>query len=173
VRVWDTFVRVAHWTLVSCVIAAWFARGAPHEWLGYVALAVVLARIFWGLAGPAYARFTQFVHGPSRTAAYARRVVARQEERYLGHNPLGGWMILALLTAVVLVGASGWLATTDQYWGVEWVQDLHEWLADLLAALAALHVAGVVYSSLRHRENLVGAMITGRKRSPAPGDVFE
>jgi cytochrome b len=173
VRVWDAFVRVAHWTLVACVIAAWFARGAPHEWLGYAALAVVLARILWGFAGPAYARFTQFVPAPSRTAAYARRVLARQEERYLGHNPLGGWMIVALLTAVILVAASGWLATTDRYWGVEWVQDLHEWLADLLGALAALHVAGVVYASRRHGENLLGAMITGRKRPPAPGDVFE
>ena len=81
--------------------------------------------------------------------------------------------LVALLTTVMLVSASGWLAITDRYWGVEWVQDLHQWLADLLLALAALHVAGVVYSSLRHGENLVGAMLTGRKRPPAAGDVFE
>ena len=172
-RVWDAFVRVAHWTLAACIIAAWFARGAPHEWFGYAALGVVAPRIVWGFAGPAYARFGRFVRGPSRTLAYARRVLARQEERHVGHNPLGGWMIVALLGTVVLVGASGWLATTDRYWGVEWVQDLHEVLADVLAALAALHVAGVAYSSLRHGENLVGAMITGRKRPPAAGDVFE
>jgi cytochrome b len=172
-RVWDAFVRVAHWALACCVIAAWFARGVPHEWLGYAALAVVLLRILWGFAGPAHARFSRFVHGASRTAAYARRVLARREERYLGHNPLGAWMIVALLSAVILLAASGWLATTDRFWGVEWVQDLHQWLADLLLALAALHVAGVAYSSLRHRENLVGAMITGRKRPPAAGDVFE
>ena len=172
-RVWDAFVRVAHWTLVACVIAAWFARGGPHEWLGYAALAVVLARIGWGFVGPAHARFTRFVAGPWRTAAYARRVLAREEERYLGHNPLGAWMILALLGAVVLLAASGWLATTDRFWGVAWVQDLHAWLADLLVTLVALHVAGVAYSSLRHRENLVAAMLTGRKRPPAAGDVFE
>jgi len=172
-RVWDAFVRVAHWALACCVIAAWFARGAPHEWLGYAALAVVLLRISWGCVGPAHARFTRFVPGPSRTAAYAKRVLARREERYLGHNPLGGWMIVALLSAVILLAASGWLATTDRFWGVAWVQDLHAWLADLLVALAALHVAGVAYSSLRHRENLVAAMLTGRKRPPAAGDVFE
>ena len=172
-RVWDAFVRVAHWALVCCVVAAWFARGAPHEWLGYAALLVVLLRIVWGFAGPRLARFAQFVRGPSRTLAYASRVLGRKEERYLGHNPLGAWMIVALLGMLILVSTSGWLATTDRFWGVAWVQDLHAWLADLLVALAALHVAGVAYSSLRHGENLVGAMITGRKRPPAAGDVFE
>jgi len=173
VRVWDAFVRVAHWTLVLCVIAAWFARGAPHEWLGYAALAIVVLRIAWGLVGSRYARFAQFVRGASPTLAYARRVLAREEERHIGHNPLGGWMIVALLGMLILVSASGWLATIDRYWGIEWVQELHEALADGLAALALLHVGGVVYSSLRHRENLAGAMFTGRKRPPAAGDVFE
>jgi len=171
--VWDAFVRIAHWTLVSCVIAAWFARGAPHEWLGYAALVVVLLRIGWGLIGPRYARFAQFVRGPSSTLAYARRVLGRDEERHIGHNPLGGWMIVALLALLILVSASGWLATTDRYWGVEWVQDLHHVLADALVVLALLHVCGVVYSSWRHRENLVAAMVSGRKRPPAAGDVFE
>ena len=172
-RVWDAFVRIAHWTLVLCVIAAWFARGAPHEWLGYAALIIVVLRILWGFAGTRYARFAQFVRGPTPTLAYAARVLARREERYLGHNPLGGWMIVALLGMLVLVGGSGWLATTDRYWGVEWVEELHEALANGLAALAFLHVGGVVYSSLRHRENLVAAMLTGRKRAPAAGDVLE
>ena len=113
------------------------------------------------------------MRGPSPTLAYAGRVLGRREERYLGHNPLGGWMIVALLAMLVLVSASGWLATTDRYWGIALVQDLHEALADGLVALALLHVAGVVYSSLRHRENLVAAMIAGRKRPPAAGDVFE
>ena len=78
-----------------------------------------------------------------------------------------------LLALLILVSASGWLATTDRYWGVEWVQDLHHVLADALVVLALLHVCGVVYSSLRHRENLVAAMVSGRKRPPAAGDVFE
>ena len=171
--VWDAFVRLAHWTLVSCVIAAWFARGAPHEWLGYAALVIVLLRIGWGIVGPRYARFAQFVRGPSPMLAYAGRVLGRKEERYLGHNPLGGWMIVALLAMLALVSASGWLATTDRYWGVEWVQDLHEGLADVLAGLALVHLGGVAYASVRHRENLVGAMLTGRKRPPAAGDVSE
>ena len=134
---------------------------------------IVLLRIGWGIVGPRYARFAQFVRGASYTAAYLHRVLGRKEERYLGHNPLGGWMILALLSMLIVVSASGWLATTDRYWGVEWVQELHEALADVLVAFALVHVAGVAYSSLRHRENLVGAMISGHKRPPADGDVFE
>jgi cytochrome b len=82
-------------------------------------------------------------------------------------------MIVALLCTVALVAGTGWLATTDRFWGVAWLQDTHVLLADLLAALATLHVAGVAYTSLRHRENLAGAMITGRKAPPRPGDVLE
>jgi cytochrome b len=171
--VWDAFVRIAHWTLVTCVLAAWFTRESTHEWLGYAALAVVALRIVWGAIGPRYARFAQFVRPPATTLAYARSVMARREPRYLGHNPLGGWMVIALLTAVTLTALSGWLSVTDRYWGVAWVQGTHEALANTLAGLVAVHVAGVAYTSLRHGENLVAAMVTGRKRAPGGGDVLE
>ena len=173
VKVWDALVRVMHWTLVACVAATWFTRGELHEWIGYAALAVVLLRLAWGCVGSRHARFGQFVLGPARTLAYAQAVLARREPRYLGHNPLGAWMIVALLAALAAVGGTGWLAATDRYWGVEWVQELHELCADALLALVALHVAGVILTSLRHRENLVRAMVTGAKASPRPGDVFE
>jgi cytochrome b len=169
--VWDPFVRAAHWCLVISIAAAWFTSKALHEWLGYAALGIVVLRIVWGGFGPPYARFRQFVLGPGTTLAYARAFVARVEPRYLGHNPLGGWMIAALLGTVVLTAASGWLSITDRFWGVAWVQDAHAFLADALVALAALHIAGVVYTSLRHRENLPLAMVTGRKMPPRPGDV--
>jgi len=173
VKVWDAFVRIAHWMLVACVAAAWFTRQHLHEWIGYAALAVMALRILWGLIGSKYARFAGFVRSPGKTFSYARAVMQGAEPRYLGHNPLGGWMIVALLGTVALVGATGWLATTDRYWGVEWVEDLHEALADALLVLVALHVAGVVLTSVRQRENLPRAMITGRKAAPRPGDVFE
>lgn len=170
-KVWDPFVRVAHWLLVASVATAWLTREALHEWLGYAALGIVALRVAWGGIGPHYARFRQFVRGPAATLAYARAFAARTEPRHLGHNPLGGWMIIALLATVALTCASGWLSTTDRFWGVAWVQDTHEFLADALVALAALHVAGVIHASLRHRENLPGAMVTGRKLPARPGDV--
>ena len=170
-KVWDPFLRAAHWCLVAAIAAAWFTSKALHEWLGYAALGIVALRVVWGGIGPHYARFRQFVPGPAATLAYARAVAARADPRYLGHNPLGGWMIVALLGTVALTCASGWLSVTDRFWGVAWVQDTHALLADMLVALAALHVGGVVYSSLRHRENLPRAMVTGCKPPPRPGDV--
>ncbi len=173
IKVWDAFVRFAHWMLAITVAGAWLTEdsGPVHEWLGYAALAIVSARIAWGLVGTRYARFSQFVRAPAATLLYARQVLARSEPRHVGHNPLGAYMIVALIIMVILVGGSGWLYTTDAFWGVEWMEELHEGLANALLGLIALHVAGVIFSSLRHRENLVATMFHGRKRAPERNDV--
>jgi cytochrome b len=173
IKVWDAFVRIAHWALVVSVAAAWLTRHAGdwHEWLGYTALAIALARVAWGWIGTPYARFTQFVRSPAATLGYARQAIRHVEPRHIGHNPLGACMILLLLAMVLLVAASGWLATTDAYWGDKRIGDLHEGLSNALFVLVALHIAGVVFSSLRHRENLVAAMLNGHKRSPGRDDV--
>lgn len=169
VPVWDALVRVLHWSLVLTVAAAWLTRHSPgrwHEWLGYGTLAIVGARFAWGFLGSGHARFTDFVRSLPATARYARAVLARQEARYLGHNPLGGWMVIALLSMVALVGFTGWLYTTDRFWGVPWVEALHSTLSDVLFGFVALHILGVVFTSVRHRENLVAAMLHGRKPAP-------
>lgn len=173
IDVWDPFLRIAHWTLAITVFGAWLTRhsaGRLHEWLGYTALVVLIGRVLWGGIGPHHARFSTFVLSAAETMGYARQVLAREEPRHVGHNPLGAWMIVALIIAILLVIATGWLYTTETYWGVEWVARLHDGLSNLLFLLVALHIAGVAYSSLRHRENLVGAMVHGRKRTPAEGD---
>jgi cytochrome b len=167
VSVWDPLVRVGHWSLVASIAAAWFTRegfGVWHERIGYAALAIVCVRVVWGFAGPHYARFKSFVRSPAATLDYARRVATASEPRHLGHNPLGGWMIVMLLAYIMLVCLSGWLYTTDRYWGVEWIGELHETLTHALLVLIALHVGGVALASFRHRENLVAAMVHGRKR---------
>ena len=167
VTVWDRAVRILHWTLVVSVATAWLTRHSPgrwHEWLGYAALAVVAARTLWGSRGSGYARFADFVRPVSVTAAYSRDVLAGREARFIGHNPLGGWMVLALLAMVSLVGFTGWLYTTDRFWGVDWVEELHETLSNILFAFVALHILGVVFTSVKHRDNLVAAMLHGRKR---------
>ena len=173
VKVWDLLVRIGHWSLVTGTALAWLTHeaGQWHEWIGYFVLAVVGVRIVWGMIGSRYARFTQFVRSPACTIEYSRRILAHREPRHIGHNPLGGWMIVALLISITLVGGSGWLYTTEQFWGVQWVEELHEALANIMLGLVALHIGGVVFSSLRHGENLVRAMIHGRKRAPGPGDI--
>lgn len=167
VKVWDPFVRVFHWSLVTCFLGAYLLGDESASWhrnLGYAALALVTARILWGFVGSRYARFSSFVPSPRKLVNYVKDVLARREARSLGHNPLGGAMILALLLAVVTIGTTGWMMSLDSFFGVEWVEDTHKIVANLTLALVGLHIAGVIFSSLRHKENLVRAMITGRKQ---------
>ncbi len=166
VSVWDPVVRVFHWTLVVTFFGA-FTLADPrnlHETLGYVAVSAVALRIVWGFVGTRNARFSGFVPGPATFFGYVRDVRAGRERRYLGHNPAGGAMVIALITMVALVGLTGWMMSLDAFWGSDALEALHETLANLTIALVALHVAGVVWESRRHRENLVAAMITGTKR---------
>lgn len=178
VPVWDRAVRLLHWTLVVSVALSWVTTlgweavpGPWHQPAGYAALAVVALRLAWGFVGSRYARFAQFVRSPRRTLAYLRQVLAGAEPRHVGHNPLGAWMVLALIAHVLLLAATGWLYTTDAFFGDETVEAVHHVLAWTLLGCIALHVSGVVYTSLRHRENLVLAMISGRKRAPAGRDA--
>ena len=173
VAVWDPLVRVFHWALVISVAASWITHEIGREWhipIGYVTLVLVAVRVVWGFMGPRYARFAQFAQRPSGVLAYLGALARGTEARYLGHNPAGAVMILALLACVVAVGASGWLYTTDRFWGEEWLEEAHEALASGLLLLAAVHVGGVVLASRRHHENLARAMVTGRKRAPEAGD---
>ena len=174
VKIWDPFVRVFHWSLVASFAVAWLSaeevRGL-HEWAGYAAGALIALRLVWGLIGTRYARFGQFVRSPVAVAVYLRDIVTGREARYLGHNPAGGLMILALILTLAGVCATGWMQTTDLWWGVEWVEEVHEVLANVMLALVGLHVLGVVVTSLRHRENLIRAMFTGRKRAPREADI--
>lgn len=174
VRVWDPLVRVLHWSLAGSFLVAWLTGDglqALHEWAGYAAAAIVGVRLLWGLAGSRYARFAQFVRGPGAVAAYLAAMARGRERRHLGHNPAGGAMIVAILAGILGLGATGWLLTTDAWWGSGPLEAVHETLANLLLALVGLHVAGVVLAGLRHHESLVRAMITGRKRAPAADDA--
>ncbi|XAH23655.1 cytochrome b/b6 domain-containing protein [Xylophilus sp. GW821-FHT01B05] len=173
-RVWDRPVRLLHWSLAASVAAAWLIGEEQlpwHEAAGYTALAVVAARLLWGACGSRSARFTSFMRAPAATWRYALQVWRGTEPRYLGHNPLGGWMVLALLGCVAAASVTGWLYTTDMFWGMAWLELLHRGLAWGVLVLVALHIAGVLFTSLRHRENLVAAMLSGRKRSGAPEAV--
>ncbi len=131
----------------------------------------MLARVAWGFLGPPYARFSQFVRPPGEVAAYLKAIVAGSEPRFVGQNPAGGAMIVILLAALIATAVTGWMLTTDAYWGSITVERLHSALADGVLILVAVHLAGVVLASLRHNENLARAMALGVKRAPGPRDV--
>ncbi|WP_405404955.1 cytochrome b/b6 domain-containing protein [Paracoccus sp. Ld10] len=173
IPVWDGFVRLFHWSLVALIAGGWLTADGPkiwHEWLGHATAALIAARVVWGLVGPRHARFTDFVRGPRVVRAYLRDLWHGRERRSLGHNPAGGAMIVALLLAVAGTILTGWLQTTDAFWGSSAMETVHGAFAGLILLLAALHVAGVLVESLRHRENLVLSMLTGTKRALSDKD---
>jgi len=164
--IWDLPLRLLHWSLALCVAAAWLTRsdtGPQHQYWGYAAAGIVTCRFLWGYAGNYYARFSQFVHNVGDTLHYLRLVLRGAAPRYLGHNPLGGWMVLALLLCVGLLGVTGWALNTDLLWGYAWPVRVHQALGWTLLGLIALHLGGVLFTSWQHRENLVAAMFSGRK----------
>lgn len=168
VRVWDPLVRMLHWSLVLSLAVSWlgaFAISGTHQLAGYVALGIVVLRALWGFVGSRYARFAHFVRGPRATWAYLQAVLRRRAPRHIGHNPLGACMILTLLGCVAGLGLTGWLYTTDAFWGDAIVEALHVGMAWTLLALAGLHVAGVCCTGGRQPESLLRAMFSGRKRA--------
>ena len=167
VKVWDPLVRVFHWSLATLFLVA-YATGDDiekvHIAAGYTIAGLVAFRVIWGLIGPQHALFSNFVRSPRETLAYLRDVALFRAPRYIGHNPAGGAMIVALLVMITGSCITGYLMTTDAYWGSKWLEHVHEALANLAVGLVAFHVVGVLVASFMHRENLVKAMVTGRKR---------
>jgi cytochrome b len=167
VRVWGRGIRLLHWLLATGIAATWYFSsdtGNAHLIAGYITAATIAARAGWGiLCGPRSARLLRSLRGMRQLPDYLGAMARRGERRYLGHNPLGGLMVLALLMVAAAVCLTGWLYTTDMFWGYGWLARLHHALAWLLVGLVGLHLVGVVFTSLRGRENLVAAMLTGRK----------
>lgn len=170
-RVWDPLVRIFHWSLVAGVLVAWISADEwdrLHEWSGYAILGLIAIRVLWGFCGSRYARFSDFVQPPARVLGYLKEVVSLGAKRYLGHNPAGGYMVVLLLLMLVLTGATGYPLSPeiqlDEGWIREGLEGVHEFLANLTLFLVVVHVCGVVVTSLMHGENLVRAMVNGRKR---------
>lgn len=196
IEVWDIFVRIFHWTLVIAFTIAYLTGddgGRMHEWSGYVVLSLVGARILWGFIGSRHARFADFVYGPSVILRYTVGLLTGHPQRYVGHNPLGGLMVVALLVLLLVTSVTGILslapspaisaslvspaqangdnrrerrARNNEREGM--AKELHETLAEATLVLVGLHIFGVLLGSWRHRENLVAAMFTGRKRADPP-----
>lgn len=179
VPVWDIPVRVFHWLLVALFAALWVSGKTGkldlHMPLGSLVLTLLLFRLAWGGVGSHTARFSAFVAGPRRALAYVRSLRDGRSWPELGHNPLGGWSVLALLTLLMVQGAAGLFTSDDIFtdgplaWTVSSItvkqlSTVHRLGAKLLLALVALHVGAVLFYLLAKGENLVRPMLTGAKR---------
>lgn len=182
IRVWDLPVRLFHWTLVASFFIAYFTEDdlmTVHSYAGYTVAALVLFRLLWGLIGSYHARFINFVRPPREALAYLKDIALLHPKRYLGHNPAGGAMVIALLvsllvtvlTGLIVYGTeeaagplAGLLGHAPEFIG-EAFEELHEFFANFTLLLVGLHVAGVIVAGLQHRENLVRAMFTGNKQT--------
>lgn len=167
IKVWDPLVRIFHWSLVALFTFS-FVTGdewkSAHILSGYAIGSLLVIRILWGLVGTRHARFASFIYSPRTIMAFLKDSLSMKAKRYVGHNPAGGAMVILLIAMISGIVTTGYMMTTDTFWGIEWVEDVHKALVYSTLGLIALHVAGVVLASLEHRENLARAMITGWKR---------
>ena len=180
VLVWDLPTRAFHWLLVALVVCSVVTGNVGgnaltyHLWSGFAILALVAFRIAWGFVGGRHARFASFVRGPRAVVAYAKGLATGRHIPHLGHNPLGGWSVIAMLAALLLQAGTGLFVDDEiatqgplnKYVSgatAALLTTVHRVNAKVLVALVVLHVAAVVFYAVAKRENLVQPMIHGRK----------
>lgn len=170
VRVWDPLVRLTHWSLMVAVLLNGFVTDPEkelHEYVGYAALALLALRLVWGLVGPHHARFSAFPPNPLAALRHLRHSVSRSTIVHLSHNPLGALMVYNIWATVFLLCGTGIMMGTVSFFGVDWVERVHEAAFDWLMISVVLHIAGVIFETWLSGVPLVRAMIDGRKRIPA------
>ena len=185
VRLWDAPVRLTHWLLVGLIAFSWWAVEDHlnwHRWSGYAVIGLVVFRIYWGFAGGGAARFASFVKGPKATLAYLSTLGRRDRSTTPGHNPLGALSILAILAVLAAqVGTGLFAVDIDAFEGGPFsdrvsfdqgreIAEWHELVFRVLQGLVVLHVAAVLFYLIWKRTDLIGPMVTGRRRLPSdPG----
>jgi cytochrome b len=168
-KVWDPFVRFSHWSLALLIASNVFLlddESKFHRWVGYTAAGLILARIIWGFIGSDYARLSTFPPSMRASVEQLADMASGRKNIHVGHTPLGALMIYNLWASVLVICLSGYLMTTDMFWGVEWPEEVHELAVTWLEISVVAHVAAVLFESVRTKVNLPRAMITGYKRLP-------
>jgi len=196
VRAWDLPTRLFHWTLVLLIASAWLSYAFSedigdvtlvwHRANGLAILILIVWRILWGMVGSSTARFAAFVRPPREALAYARAVASGRAAHYLGHNPLGALMILALIATVAIVAVLGLFATDDndlvggplyrlvgEHGNVVATRTHDQIFHVVLLPLIALHVTANALYALVRRDPLIRAMVTGRKPAAPYADAAE
>ena len=169
ILVWDVPTRVFHWVLALSFAGAYLTAESEryrdiHLALGYLMLGMIVFRLVWGFVGTAYARFAAFAFKPADVVQYMRSLLSSHPQHHVGHNPAGGIAIFLLLALGLLIGLSG-LGLYWEFGDEDLFEELHEIAANLMLLVVFVHIAGVLISSVLHKENLVRAMFTGYKQA--------
>ncbi|MFO1371240.1 MAG: cytochrome b/b6 domain-containing protein [Candidatus Competibacteraceae bacterium] len=183
VKVWDLPTRLFHWTLVALMAAQWLTAENDstmnyHVVGGYAVLVLVLFRLIWGFVGSDTVRFSDFVRGPGAALGYAKVLLRGETPLYLGHNPMGGWSIMALLTLLLIQAGTGLFANDDimlegpLYQWVskgtsDWLTTVHKINFNLLLLVIVVHISAALFYLFVKRENLIHSMLSGHKHLPA------
>jgi cytochrome b len=186
VRIWDLPIRIFHWSLAALVVFSYFTGRMGGGWLdwhmrsGYAILALLVFRIAWGFVGSDSARFALFLSGPAIAIAYLRDLARGTARPFPGHNPAGGWMVVAMLAAVLVqafaglfaddeIATQGPLAVKASNAWVAAMTRLHDWNQWIVVGLVALHLVAILVYRWRFRLRLTGPMVTGVVPTLAPG----
>ena len=183
IRVWDIPTRLFHWLLVALVAFSFLTGNIGgtamryHEWSGFAVLVLVVFRLVWGFVGGEQSRFVTFVKGPATAIRYATSLLRKDSLRHIGHNPLGGWSILAMLVSLLIQVGTGLFANDDiltegpLYGWVskktsDWLTGIHLVNQNVLLVLVLIHIGAVLFYLIAKHENLIKPMITGTKVWP-------
>jgi len=167
VLVWDFPVRVFHWLLVISFVGAWLTSEGEalqliHYAFGYSACAIILFRIVWGIVGTRYARFTQFIKGPTETWQHIKSLLAGRQPMGLGHNPVGALVMISLMILILLIDVTGYWIIKD-FFG-EFMSGAHEAISNIAFGFVLIHIAAAIIMSFLQKENLVKSMFNGMKQ---------
>lgn len=173
--IWDFPTRAFHWLFALSFAGAYLTSESEryrdiHLALGYLFAGLIIFRLIWGFMGTRYARFGEFAYGPKQVLTYLQSLLSPRPSHYIGHNPAGAWAIFILLVLGITIAVSG----ISLYWEIggeefaeELFEELHELAANAMLAIVIVHIAGVVISSVLHKENLPRSMVTGLKTAEA------
>jgi cytochrome b len=191
IRVWDLPTRLFHWLIVIFVVISLTTGMVGGNWMsyhlksGYIILTLLLFRLGWGFWGGRYSRFASFVRGPAAVTRYAKTLLRTDNPTFLGHNPMGGWSVMAMLAALLLQVGTGLfakynIATRGPLYGwvskatSNWLSGIHAFNKGVILFLSALHLSAVFYYLLIKHDNLIVPMVTGLRpwREDAPPSSY-
>lgn len=167
-KLWDPLVRLFHWSIAFIFIANYFVNEAGddwHQWLGYAAFAWIVVRFFWGFLGKGAARWSDFFPTSTSLSTHVGALVSGKPYHRMGHSPLGALVMIIMMLCILFLGITGFMMQeVDYFWGVDWIESVHEWIAHSLLALVLVHICAALYESYRLKENLPLSMVTGKRR---------